>query len=299
MSAWLQSSAVPSALVLRAQIVLLASQGMPNTEIAQTLGVSRPTVIGWRRRYSERGLDGLTDEHRHGRPREIDHSGIVAATLQAPSAEFGIRQWSTRMLAAQSEVSDTTVAKVWREYGIIPWRTGAFRFATNPQLEAFDVEIVGLYVGPPDAAVALHVDDTSRFHPLSSPRNALSPLLSALTDASGPNAAVDRTSPSFPEFVAAIIDVHPDRELHLIFDDQRRTTRGPAGSLPQDDPRVRTYSTPTHALWLNLLQVWSSMTRMRADSPTVADLDFGIRRLVGAWDRRKRFAWTKTDRFST
>ena len=72
---------VPSGLAKRARMMLLAADGMPNAQIARTVGVSRPTVIGWRDRYGERGLAGLDDEVRSGRPRTVDHRGIVAATL--------------------------------------------------------------------------------------------------------------------------------------------------------------------------------------------------------------------------
>jgi transposase len=74
-------------LAQRARIVLLAADGVSNTEIASRVGVSRPTVIDWRARYQRSGMAGLDDEPRSGRPREIDHESIIAATLTSPSAE--------------------------------------------------------------------------------------------------------------------------------------------------------------------------------------------------------------------
>src|SRR3954451_15836656 len=76
-----RSSSVRSGLAQRARIVLLAAEGMSNTAIAEWVGVSRPTVIGWRRRYEQRGINGLCDQPRSGRPRRIDHRSVVAATL--------------------------------------------------------------------------------------------------------------------------------------------------------------------------------------------------------------------------
>ena len=79
-----RASSVRAGLAQRARIVLLASQGASNTRIAELVGVSRPTVIGWRERYGERGLAGLEDEVRSGRPRTVDHRGIITATLTPP-----------------------------------------------------------------------------------------------------------------------------------------------------------------------------------------------------------------------
>ena len=81
---WTRSSSIRAGLAQRARIVLLAADGVSNTAIAVRLGVSRPTVIGWRDRYAARGLAGLEDEPRSGRPRTIDYRRIVTATLTPP-----------------------------------------------------------------------------------------------------------------------------------------------------------------------------------------------------------------------
>src|SRR5947209_9530698 len=83
-------SSVRAGLAARARIVLLAADGLSNTAIAQRVGVTRPTVISWRNRYDQRGLKGLSDEPRSGRPRTIDHRDIVAATLEPPPKKLGV-----------------------------------------------------------------------------------------------------------------------------------------------------------------------------------------------------------------
>ena len=143
-----RSSSVRAGLAQRARIVLLAAQGVSNTTIADLVGTSRPTVIGWRERYQSRGISGLEDEQRPGRPRTIDHAAIVAATLTPPPKKLGITHWSTRLLARQLKISDATVAKAWRDYGVQPWRTESFRFSTDPELVAKVVDVVGLYLAP-------------------------------------------------------------------------------------------------------------------------------------------------------
>jgi transposase len=94
----------PAALVQRATILLLAAEGVSNTEISERLGISRPTVIAWRRRFAREGLAGLTDRPRPGRPQTVRRARrpeILAATLTPPPAELGVAHWSSRLLAAE------------------------------------------------------------------------------------------------------------------------------------------------------------------------------------------------------
>jgi transposase len=103
------------------RILLLAADGIANTEIAWRVGVSRPTVIACRRRYVRRGLDGLRDRPRPGRPqtvRRLRRAQILAVTLTPPPARLGITHWSTRLAARELGVSRDTIARVWREYGV-------------------------------------------------------------------------------------------------------------------------------------------------------------------------------------
>ena len=86
---WTRSSSIRAGLAQRARIVLLAADGVSNTEIADRVGVSRPTVIGWRDRYASSGVGGLEDERRSGRPRTVDRAKILAATLTPPPARAG------------------------------------------------------------------------------------------------------------------------------------------------------------------------------------------------------------------
>ncbi|HET9657423.1 MAG TPA: helix-turn-helix domain-containing protein [Kineosporiaceae bacterium] len=139
-----RSSSVRAGLAQRARIVLLAADGLSNTAIAERVGVSRPTVIAWRGRYQAKGIKGLQDEDRSGRPRQIDRSGVLTATLTPPPKKYGITHWSTRLLARHLKISDHAVATIWRDYGIQPWRAGSFRFSTDPQLETKVVDVVGL-----------------------------------------------------------------------------------------------------------------------------------------------------------
>ncbi|MFF0991650.1 helix-turn-helix domain-containing protein, partial [Kocuria nitroreducens] len=144
-----RSTSVPAGLAQRARIVLLAAEGISNTEIAQKVGTTCNTVIAWRARYGQAGIAGLVDHDRSGRPRRIDHRAIVAATLTPPPKKLGVTHWSSRLLAGRLGIDHTTVAKAWREYGVHPWREGTFKFSTDPELVAKVVDVVGLYLAPP------------------------------------------------------------------------------------------------------------------------------------------------------
>jgi transposase len=151
---WARSSQLPAVLVQRARILLLAAEGVTNTGIAELVGVSRPTVLACRRRYGRRGLEGLPDRPRPGRPQTVRRgrsAEILAVTLNPPPPRLGITHWSTRLLARELGVSRDTVARVWREYGVQPWRVETFKFSTDPQLAAKVQDVVGLYLDPPGA----------------------------------------------------------------------------------------------------------------------------------------------------
>jgi hypothetical protein len=119
-------------------------------------------VIGWGGRYEQRGMKGLADEPRAGRPRQVDPRAVVAATLTPPPKKLGVTHWSSRLLAVRLGIGNATVARAWRDYGVQPWRAETFKFSTDPQLVAKVTDVVGLYLAPPENAVVLCVDEKSR-----------------------------------------------------------------------------------------------------------------------------------------
>src|SRR3954454_25057677 len=113
----LRTPTLAAGLVQRARVVLLASDGMANYEIADRLGVSRATVNLWRGRYTEQGLAGLAGQKPPGRPRSVDRSKVITATLTPPPSTLGVTHWSSRLLADQLGIEHSTVAGIWKEYG--------------------------------------------------------------------------------------------------------------------------------------------------------------------------------------
>lgn len=168
-----RSRTAPAGAVMRARIVLAAADGVANERIAEQLQVSKNTVLAWRRRYAERGMAGLADAPRSGRPRRLDHRAIVATTLMPPPNKYGVTHWSSRLLAAHLGVGNATIARAWREYGVQPWRSGTFKFSTDPELVAKVTDVVGLYLAPPEDAVVLCVDEKSQIQALDRTQKTL------------------------------------------------------------------------------------------------------------------------------
>ncbi len=117
---WVRSKAIPAGLARRARIVLLAGDGVPNTEIGRRVGVSRQTVIGWRQRYLEGGTAALDDRPRPGRAEQIDEAQVVVATLEEPPQRLGLTHWSSRLLAGELGLGHATIARVWRKWNLQP-----------------------------------------------------------------------------------------------------------------------------------------------------------------------------------
>lgn len=155
-----RSKTVSVRLARRAQIVLGAADGLDNETIAAQVGVGRVQVGRWRTRYAAGGLAAIErDLPRGGRPVTVDAAQIVRLTTQTlPEAAT---QWSTRTMAAQVGVSDTTVLRVWRQHGLKPHRVRAFKVSRDPQFVEKLEDIVGLYRSPPEHALVLCCDEKS------------------------------------------------------------------------------------------------------------------------------------------
>lgn len=316
-----RSSSVRAGLVQRARIVLLAADGVANTAIAKRVGVSRPTVIGWRERYSRSGIDGLHDEPRSGRPRVVDHREIVAATLKPPPGKLGVTHWSSRLLASRLAVSNGTVARAWRDYGIQPWRAETFKFSTDPELVAKVADVVGLYLAPPENAVVLCVDEKSQVQALDRTqpvlpmqpgraerrthdyvRHGTTTLFAALEIATGTITAAVKPRHRHQEFLAFLKQIaraYPGEQLHLVMDNYAAHKRPEVRAWLAAHPRIHVHFTPTSGSWLNLVEVWFGIIKRqairRSSFHSVRDLNAKIRAFINGWnDRCHPFVWTKT-----
>jgi transposase len=318
---WVRSPSMPAGLVQRARIVLAAADGAGTMEIVERVGVSKPTVIGWRKRYASEGIGGLDDRPKSGRPKQIDELTIVHATLEPPPAERGITHWSTRLLAAHLGISNYTVATTWQRWGLQPWRRETFKFSTDPELEAKIRDVVGLYLEPPEQAVVLSIDEKSQIQALdrTAPilplrpglpekathdyvRHGTTTLFAALEVATGKvtDACYPRhRSDEFLRFLKLVARTYPRVNLHVVVDNYATHKHPRVTAWLARNPRVTLHYTPTSGSWLNLVEIFFSIiTRQairRGTFTSVPDLITAIRTFIDGWnDRCQPFSWTKT-----
>jgi transposase len=307
---------------LRARIVLRAAEGASNTEIAGELGVSLPTVSLWRAQFAREGLAGLADRARSGRPRTIDEEAVqrvLAKTLEPPPA--GESHWSVRRLASETGLSSSTVHRIWRTHRLKPHRTRTFKYSRDPQLVAKVIDIVGLYLDPPDGALVLCVDEKTQVQALDRTqpmlplrpglperrthdykRNGTTNLYAALEIASGQVVTACQPRHRHQEFLAflrRIVREFPTGELHLVLDNSSTHTTPEVARWLARHKRVHFHFTPTSASWMNLVESWFSiLTRQqvrRGSYASVAELIAAIDRFVAGYNERALpFVWTKT-----
>jgi len=326
---WTRASTVPASAAKRARIVLLAAEGKANTRIAELVGVTVTTVLSWRGRYQTKGLAGLSDAPRSGRPRQVDHRAVVAATLKPPPKRLGVTHWSSRLLAERLGIGNATVARAWRDYGVQPWRAETFKFSTDPELVGKVTDVVGLYLAPPENAIVLCVDEKSQIQALDRTqkmlpmqpgfperrthdyvRHGTTTLFAALEVATGKVTAAVKPRHRHQEFLAFLKQVaraYPADvdeqgrpiELHLVMDNYAAHKRVEIRDWLAANPRITVHFTPTSGSWLNLVEVWFGIIERQAihrgTFGSVKDLNTKIRAFIDGWnDRCHPFVWTKT-----
>lgn len=165
---WTAAHGTPQQVALRCRIVLAAAAGESDVSIAKRLSVNRNTVILWRERFGDEGLDGLWDiaPGRGRKPMfQIDKiAAIVDATLQTKPA--GMTHWSCRTMAQSQGVSKSTVNNIWRAHNLQPHRTETFKLSRDPKFLEKMTDVVGLYLNPPQQAIILCVDEKSQIQAL-------------------------------------------------------------------------------------------------------------------------------------
>ena len=317
----LRSSTVRAGLAQRARIVLLAVQGVPNAEIARRVGVARQTVIDWRARYDAAGIAGLGDLPRSGRPPVIDDAAVVIETLTPPPQKLGVTHWSARLLADHLGISFASVARIWRDWNLQPWKRETFKFSTDPELEAKIRDVVGLYLNPPEKAVVLSIDEKSQIQALdrTAPilpmrpglpekathdyvRHGTTTLFAALEIATGK--VTDACYPrhrheEFLRFLKHVAKAYPRVKLHIVADNYATHKHPAVQAWLVKNPRITMHFTPTSGSWLNMVEIFFGIiTRQairRGTFTSVKDLITAIETFIDGWnDRCEPFTWTKT-----
>jgi transposase len=319
----LHSGKTPQKIVLRARIVLLASQGVPNHAISQQVSASRPTVLLWRSRFAQFGVPGLMrDAKRPGRKRALSAEkvkAVVEATLQTTPTDA--THWSIRSMAKAQGLSRMAVQRIWRAHKLQPHRVETFKLSRDPQFVEKVRDVVGLYLNPPDKALVLSVDEKSQIQaldrtapllPLRSgiparqsydyTRHGTTTLFAALSLLDGKvigECLPRHRSREFIRFLTKIDGETPaELDLHLIVDNYSTHKSPPVKRWLKRHPRFHLHFIPTSSSWLNLVERWfGEITRKRIRRGTftsVKQLIETIKAYLNEHNRNpQKFVWTK------
>ena len=322
LEALVRSGRTAQRVVLRANIILGAARGEANNRLAKELGVSRPTILLWRERYRQAGVDGLMkDAPRPGRRKKVSAQkveAILATTLNTKPRDA--THWSTRTMARAQKVSAATVQRIWQAHGLRPHRVKTFKLSRDPEFVSKLRDVVGLYLNPPEKAVVLSVDEKSQIQALDRTRPVLplrpglperqthdyirhgtTTLFAALNILDGSVIGACQPQHRHAEFIQFLerIDRSVSRRLaiHLVLDNYGTHKHPEVRRWFVDHPRFHVHFVPTSSSWLNLIERWfAEISRKRIRRGTfrsVPDLIRAIMQYVRENNRNPRpFIWT-------
>jgi transposase len=322
-----RSSTEPHRKVVQAKALLALADGASVRSTARAIGSHQDTVTRWRDRFLEAGVDGVgVIAPGRGRKPEIlpvTIEAIVHDTLHAVPDD-GSTCWSTRSLGAKHGVGKDTVAKVWRARNLRPWQVDTFKLSNDPNFEAKLVDVVGLYMDPPEAAVVFSFDEKTQCQALdrtqpSLPikpgrgrtmthdykRNGTIDLFAAMNLATGEVLHDTRRRHAGVDVLAffKLIDLHVPRHLdvHVVLDNLSAHKSQPVRDWLAHPKRARwhLHFTPTSASWLNLIEGWFSVLTRKAlrnaSFTSTGQLADTIDLWASHWnDDPQPFVWTKT-----
>jgi transposase len=320
---WARRPTTAQALALRSRVVLGCAEGLDNRQVAARLGLHEATVGKWRRRFLERGPDGLLDEPRPGAPRTVTDEKveeIVRATLEEQPADA--THWSTRSMARRAGVSQSTVSRIWRAFALQPHRIETFKISTDPLFIEKVRDVVGLYLNPPERALVLCVDEKSQIQALNRAqpvlpilpgtptrashdyvRHGTTSLFAALDVASG--RVISKTysrhrAAEFKQFLDRLdAEVPAQLDVHVILDNYATHKTPAIRRWLARHPRFVFHFVPKGASWLNLIERWfaelTTKLLQRGVHTDVKALETDLAHWTELWnDNPRPYHWIKT-----
>jgi transposase len=321
-----RARSLPARVVERSRIVFLAAEGKQDIEIGAELGISPNKAARWRNRFLDAGLAGLEkDAPRPGRTPTITPSlvqRVIEKTTQSKPSHA--THWSTRSLAAEMGISDSSVLRIWRAHGLKPHRMETFKVSNDPQFAEKLEAIVGLYLNPPEHALVLSVDEKSQIQALDRTqpglplkrgrgetmthdykRNGTATLFAALNTSNGEVLGLCMERHRHQEwlrFLRLIDQATPsNKQLHLICDNYATHKHPKVQRWLGRHPRFHVHFTPTSASWLNMVErFFRDLTENRLKRGVFRDLEELIVAVESYIDRHnerpKPFIWTASAR---
>src|SRR5256714_14345520 len=311
-------------LVQRARVLLLAGDGVSNSEISEVVGVSRPTVLVWRSDFEKDGLVGFGEvaKGRGRKPSISDEKVAEIVDLTLHSKPAGETHWSCRSMATRVGVSPASVQRIWSARGLKPHLVKTFKLSNDRRFEEKLVDVVGLYLNPPDQAVVLCMDEKSQVQALDGTRpslpmkkgradtmthdykrNGASTLFAALNvlTGTGIGGCLPRhRNVEFLKFLRVIDrEVPPGLQIHMICDNYGTHKHANVAEWLAKHPRFHLHFTPTSSSWLNLVERWfrdlTEKALHRGVFHSVNELITAIEDYLKATnDNPNPFVWTAT-----
>lgn len=327
LEAMAKSSSLPHRQVTQAKALLLAADGVATNEVARRCSTTDTSVRAWRRRFEAEGVDGVGRIAPGRGRRSWLPEGTVAAVVhdtQRVKPDDGSTHWTTRSMAARHGIGKDTVARIWRDHGLKPWKVEAFKISNDPDFEDKLVDVVGLYMNPPERAVVFSFDEKTQCQALdrtqpSLPmkkgrgetrthdykRNGTTDLFAAMNVATGEVLYDTRKRHTGADVLAffKFIDLHvpKDLDVHVVLDNLSAHKAPEVRTWLEHPKRKRwhLHFTPTSSSWLNLVEGWFKMLterRLRRGTfNSVAQLVEAIEVWAEHWnDDPKPFVWRKT-----
>jgi transposase len=321
-----RSSSLPHRSVLQARGLLLAADGMGIYETARRLNVASNSVRAWRRRFEREGVDGV-GKIAPGRGRqswlpEGTVAAVVADTLHG-LPDDGTTHWTTRTMAARHGIGKDSVARIWRDHELKPWKVETFKISDDPRFEEKLVDVVGLYMDPPQKAIVFSFDEKTQVQALDRSQSSLpmkrgragtmthdykrhgtTDLFAAMNVATGEVLYDTRKRHTSADVLAffKFIDLHvpADLEVHVVLDNLSAHKAPPVAKWLAHPKRARwhLHFTPTSSSWLNLVEGWfSQLTQRRLRRGvfnSVDELVTAIETWAEHWnDDPQPFVWKK------
>ncbi|MBW3648926.1 MAG: IS630 family transposase [Actinobacteria bacterium] len=321
-----RSTSLPHRAVVQAKALLLAGHGVANEEIARRCETTPDTVRRWRARFGEQGVEGVGVIAKGRGRKPWLAEGTVAEVVRVTREEVppdGSTHWTTRLLAARFGIGKDSVARIWRDHNLKPWRVKIFKLSNDPHFEDKLVDVVGLYLNPPQRAVVFSFDEKTQCQALdrtqpSLPlrpgraatmthdykRNGTTDLFAALNIATGEVITECRkrhTAADVLAFFKKIDRSVPRRlDIHVVLDNLSAHMAPEVTDWLAHPKRSRwhLHFTPTSSSWLNLVERWfAELTERRLRRgvfTSVNDLVEAITTWADHWnDDPKPFVWHK------
>ncbi len=323
LESWLRKGSTKHLLAQRSRIILMSAQNVSPTDIAQKLDISRAVIYKWRTRFLNEGVAGLLDRPRPGQPRKLSDDKVKEVLwLTTERIPKEATHWSVRLMAKYAQTTTWQVRQVWAKYDLRPHRLKTFKISNDPEFAEKVVDIVGLYMNPPDNVMILSVDEKTQIQALDRTqpmlqlkpgqierrthdykRNGVTNLYAAFDILTGEvtgRITKRHRAKEFLDFLKQIDrSTNSQLDLHLILDNSSTHKTKEVKQWMEAHPRFHLHFTPTSASWLNAVERWFGQLERRClyrgVFTSVKELQVELRRYIKAHNSEsaKPFVWTK------